>query len=248
MELKQVIKVVKSRIWLILVFILLGTSAVSAFSMYLIKPVYEASANLILTRSSEEVDSRLIDYNTLLANGMLIETYRDIVKMPGFMEKVVAAHPQLNLTTEEMISLVNVNSSNNQIMSIVVRYSNYDRAAQIANAVSEVMVQEIPKIMNINNVSILDSAAPLVDPAPVKPDHIVNGAIGFIASFLVIMTLVLLREYLDDTIKSEQTIEEALGLSVLAVIPRMKKDEILPAVHVKSEEKVGDRPYVAVNQ
>ncbi len=248
MDLKQVIYVVKSRIWFISIFVLLGMSVSGAASMYLIKPVYEASATLILTRSDEEAASRLVDYNTLLANGMLLETYRDIVKMPGFMEKVLTAHPELNTTAKKLVSMVQVSSSNNQILSIVVRDATYERAAQIANAVSGFLVQEIPKIMKINNVSQLDNAVVQQDPSPVKPSLVVNVALGFIAGFLAAMTIVLLQEYLDDTMKSEQAVEEALGLPVLAIVPKLKKDELLPQLRFTAEEKVGDRAYVAVNQ
>jgi len=248
MDLKQVINVVKSRVWFIVIFVLFGMSAAGASSLFLVKPVYEASATLILTRSDGETSSKLVDYNTLLANGMLIETYRDIAKMPGFMEKVLVAHPELNATAKQLASMVQVNSSNNQIMSIVVQDATYERAAKIANAVSGFMVQEIPKIMKIDNVSQLDHAALGASPSPVKPNHVVNVALGFIAGLLLAMTIVLLREYLDETIKSERVIEEALGLPVLAIVPKLKKDELLPQVRFAAEEKVGDRAYVAVNQ
>lgn len=247
MELKQVIKVLKSKIWFIIIFILLGTTAVGVLSVYFIKPVYEASAKLIL-KSNGAVDGKLVNYDALLANVMLIETYRDIVKTPGLMEKVVDSYPELKMTPEQLILKVKVNSSNNQIMSVVVKDDSYDKAVQIANAVSNIMVQEIPKIMNINNVSILDKAASIPKPAPVTPNHVVNISIGFILSFLVSVSLVLLAEFLDDTMKSEEVIERDLGLSVLAVIPQMRKEEVYPMTCVISEEKVGERSYVAIKQ
>ncbi|REE57510.1 capsular polysaccharide biosynthesis protein [Paenibacillus taihuensis] len=246
MELKQVLKVLKLKLWFIVVFVLIGTSAVGAFSVYYIKPVYEASAKLVL-KSNGETDGRLVNYDALLANVMLIETYRDIVKTPGLMEKVVQAHPELNLTPEQLILKVKVNSSNNQIMSVNVRDDSYNKAVQIANAVSVVLVQEIPKIMNINNVSILDEAAYLPQPAPVKPNNVVNMAIGFVLSSLIGLSFVLLRDFLNDKVRSEEAIEKVLGLTVLAVIPKMKKEEVAQVVRT-TEEKVGERSYVAINQ
>ncbi|MCM3630985.1 Wzz/FepE/Etk N-terminal domain-containing protein [Paenibacillus glycanilyticus] len=248
MELNQVLRVLKSKAWFIVAFILIITTAVGIFSVFYIKPVYEASAKIVL-KSNGETEGRLVDYDSLLANVMLIETYRDIVKTPGLMEKVIAAYPEINMAPEQLILKVKVNSSNNQIMSVQVRDASYDKAAQIANAVSVVLVQEIPRIMNINNVSILDQAANLPIPKPVTPNIIINIAIGFILSSLFSMAIVLLREYLDDKVRSEETIEKELGLSVLTVIPQMKKNEVLPSsLRVTSDERVGERTYVAINQ
>lgn len=248
MELKQVLRVLRLKAWFIIVFILIVTSAVGVFSAYYIKPVYEASTKIVL-KSNGETDGKLIDYDVLLANVMLIETYRDIVKTPGLMEKVIAAYPEINMTPEQLILKVKVNSSNNQIMAVQVRDASYSKAVQIANAVSVILVQEIPKIMNINNVSILDQAANTPNPKPVTPNLTINIAIGFILSSLISMSIVLLREYLDDKMRSEEVIEKVLGIPVLTVIPKMKKKEVFPvSLHVTSDERVGERSYVAINQ
>jgi capsular polysaccharide biosynthesis protein len=248
MELKQVLRVLKLKAWFIIVFILVITSAVGVFSVSYMKPVYEASTKLVL-KSNGETDGKLVNYDSLLANVMLIETYRDIVKTPGLMEKVVEAYPEINMTPEQLILKVKVNSSNNQIISVQVRDDSYNNAVQIANAVSIILVQEIPKIMNINNVSILDQAANMSNPKPVTPNTPINIAIGFILSALISMSVVLLREYLDDKVRSEEEIEKVLGLSVLTVIPKMKKKEVFPdSLRNTSDERVGERSYVAINQ
>jgi capsular polysaccharide biosynthesis protein len=245
MELKQVIRLLKSRMRTIALAVLIGTGAAGAYSVFFIEPVYEASTELILTGGAL---GREADYNALLANGMLIDTYRDIVRTPRLMSKVVQAHPELNRTASDLLAVVISTTTNNQIMSIVVRDHSYEQARRIANAVSEIMVREIPVIMHMDNIALLNPAPEFGHPSPVKPSHTVNAAIGFIFSLLLSVGIVLLREHLRDDIRSAAEIETLTGLRVLVSFSRMKKSEAYPVIRSITEEKARERIDVATEQ
>jgi len=56
--------------------------------------------------------------------------------------------------------------------------------------------------------------------SPVKPQVAFNVALGLLAGLLVAAGLVLLMEYLDDTVKSEQDVERVAGLTTLGMVMR----------------------------
>lgn len=249
MELKHFLQLMRERMWFISVMVIVFTASIGFYSYYYMEPQYEATAKVILIRANEEAANRAVDLNMLTANGMLIDTYRNIAKTPRIMQKTAEDNPQLNMTASELMNAVKVTSNDSQILSVVVTDPSYNKAADIVNAVSAVIIEEIPKIMEINNVSLLDQAPALTDPSPVEPNYIVNMTIAFIVSFMLSIAIILIRKYLNNKIRSVADIEQALEIPTLIVFPKMKKGQILPMLRTTTTiVKEGEKSYVAINQ
>jgi capsular polysaccharide biosynthesis protein len=98
-------------------------------------------------------------------------------------------------------------------------------------------------------VTILNTADESDSPGPVKPSPQMNIIVAVILSFLLGIGITFLMEYMDDSLRTEEDIQDYLDLPTLAVITRMNKQDYLPKKnkwHTKSE-KVGDS-HVATNQ
>ncbi|WP_276353946.1 YveK family protein [Cohnella caldifontis] len=243
MDFKQIVRLLRAKSAWIVLAVLIGTVASAAYSLYLIDPVYEASAELLATA---EVPDGEIDYNSLMASGMLLQTYRDIVETPRLMNEVVVSHPELNLSAAELLGGVATASTGNQIMTIVVRGSSYGQAARTANAVAETLVREIPAILKSNRLILLNPARETEDVGPVKPSHTVNAGIGFVFSLLLSAAWFLLREHLREDFRSAAEVERFTGVTVLGVVPRSKKRCAYPAIRSANEKKAGERLDVAM--
>ncbi len=74
-----------------------------------------------------------------------------------------------------------------------------------------------------NNLSILDRATePL---RPVKPRKLLSLGIGSLLGLLMGVTAVLFLDYLDNTVRSPEDIEQFLGLGILGIIPKYRDRE-----------------------
>lgn len=72
-----------------------------------------------------------------------------------------------------------------------------------------------------NNVSILDRA---IEPQrPVKPRKLVTMAIGSLLGLVLGIGAVLFLDYLDNTIRTPEDVEQYLGLGVLGIIPKYRE-------------------------
>src|SRR5690606_19621051 len=91
----------------------------------------------------------------------------------------------------------------------------------IANTVAEVFQEEIQVLMNVDNVNILSPAVLPENPSPVKPNKMLNMAIALVIGLMIGVGLSFLLEYLDTTVKTEQDVEELLGLPILGFISKM---------------------------
>lgn len=241
LELKDYLHIIRKRLWLIVGFVALACLGAGFVSKLFLTPIYQASTKLIVNQSTESVGLNSLDLNTVNLNLRLIDTYKEIIKTVAIMDIVSEEHPEFGLTAEQLIRKVSVSSVNNtQVMTLVVEDPSYGRAAEIVNAISDVFQREIPKIMSVDNVSILNEAEVGLSPSPVRPNVPLNVAIAFVVSLMLILGVVLLLEYLDDTVKTEKDVEQLLQLPTLSVIARMSEEDFLPHSSKHSKRKAAE--------
>lgn len=241
LELKDLLQIIRKRLWLIIAFVLTCSIVAGVVSVFFLNPVYEASTKLIVNQSNESSGVNPLDLNTVNLNIRLIDTYKEIIKTPAIMSIVAEEHPEFGLTAKELSEKIEVNSVNNtQVMTLIVKDESYERAANIVNAVSLVFQREIPHIMNVDNVSILNTAPLDVSPSPVSPNVPLNVAITFVVSLMLAMGIVFLMEYLDDTVKTEEDVNQLLELPVLTVVARMTEQDFEAAAAKHSRRKVAE--------
>ncbi|NHN34317.1 YveK family protein [Paenibacillus agricola] len=228
LELKQYLRIVQKRIWLIVAIVAISVVVTFVYTHYFIDPQYEASTKLIVTKSSEAQSiNDKIDLGTINSNIQLIKTYKEIIKTPRIMDLVVKEYPDINKTADELIKEISVNAVNEtQVMTLTVQQRSYEQAAAIVNAVSTIFQREISGLMKVDNVSILNEAKPGKNISPISPNVKLNIAISFVVSLMIGIGLAFLLEYLDDTVKNEQDVAALLDLPTFSVIPLIKSEDL----------------------
>ncbi|MFC5446790.1 YveK family protein [Paenibacillus aestuarii] len=248
LDLRDYLKIIRKRVWMIVAIIILSTLTTAIVSYVFLKPVYEASTKIIVNKSNDQVGVSQVDLNSVNLNIRLIDTYKEIIKTPRIMDKVVSDYPDLQITSTELIDKVKVSSVNNtQVMTIAVQDLSYDRAANIANAVSKVFRSEVPQIMKVDNITILNDAKKVVAPDPVKPNKKLNIAISFIVSLMIAVGIAFLLEYMDDKLKTEEEVMQYLGLPTLTVITKMKPEDLLQQSKQTKEQQARELSHVKLN-
>jgi capsular polysaccharide biosynthesis protein len=164
------------------------------------------------------------------------------------MDKVVNEHPNLGLNANQLINRVNVNSTNeSQLMTISVEDYSYARAVQIVNTTAEVFRNQIPLLMKIDNVTVLNEANAAIIPAPINLNPKMNIVISIVISFILAVGFVFILEYMDDTVKTEEEIKKYFGLPTLGMISKVKKKDLKSSASVKLQKQAGDPLYVSPN-
>ncbi|MEF3308994.1 Wzz/FepE/Etk N-terminal domain-containing protein [Paenibacillus sp. GYB004] len=248
LELKEILLILKRKLWILISIVSIACLATAVINLYFTKPVYSTSTKLIVNKSSESSSIDKLDLGSLNANIQLINTYKEILKTRAILDKVVDEHPEFNLTAEGLNARITVTSKEqSQVMTINVTDTSHPRAVGIVNAVAEVFKREIPRIMKVDNVTILNEEKIQDHPTPVSPNIRLNMIIAFIASLLISTGLIFFLEYLDDSIKSEKDIELALGLPTLAMIRKIKKKDLKGRHKASYQRAAGEKTYASSN-
>lgn len=132
---------------------------------------------------------------------------------PAIIER---AGKSYGISTKELASSISVTTQQqSQVFAINAKADTPDKAKVEANAVAESFRDQIPKIMNVNNVTIVAPATNGVQTSPnVKLFTLAGFVIGLILSFAVII----IREMSDTTVRDDSFLTEQLGLTNLGQI------------------------------
>jgi capsular polysaccharide biosynthesis protein len=220
LDIREFIGILSKRFWLILFVTLMATSTTGFISIYLLKPQYEASAEILVNQAKSE-ETVKYSHGDILTDIGLINTYNVVIKSSRILDQVIKDY-HLNKTYEELIDQIKVHAvSNSQVMSITVIDSNHKEAVYIANAIAKTFQQEIQELMYVDNVHIMSEAKEVPYPIQVKPKPYLNMAIAFVIGIMTGICLTFLIEYIDNTLKTEEDVEQVLGLYVIGVISKM---------------------------
>lgn len=252
MELKQYVQIVMKRWWLIAAVVIVAIIATGIKSYFFTTSIYQARATLIVNQSPQQAGVETLNLGMLQSNVMLINSYKKIVESAFIMDKVIEQNPNIGVTSDQLSSKVTVTSADeSQVMDIIYSGSSYQQAAQIVNAVSEIFKEQIPNIMQVDNVTLLDKADEKDLPSSINNSPILNMLISFIVSLMLAVGIIFLLDYLDDTIKSETEMLQTLDLPVLALINKINKQDLggamkPPSISLKKDRK--EASYATLNQ
>jgi len=235
-KVSDLMTILKKR-WLLIALSTLLAAAISGIlSYFMLAPVYQSSTQILV---NERNSSNQTDTTFLQSNVDLIDTYRDIIKSPIILEKVIH-NLQLNTTIENLNKNINITSQqNSQVFTLVVQNHNAQQAVEIANNISETFQRDIQTIMKVDNVSILAKAELKQNPIPIKPNKVLNITIGILVGFMFGSGLALLMEILDNTLKNEEDIIDVLGVTLVGTIPKIE-NKLLERKIKSAKRKSGD--------
>jgi succinoglycan biosynthesis transport protein ExoP len=215
-DIRELVQIIRKRVWVIISFIVLAFFLSGIISMFFLDEIYESSTTLIVSKQSEGTKNDLQISDINLARN-LVDTYSVIIKSNLVLESVLS-DLNLNMTLGDLKSKIRVSAEGNtEIIRITVEDTVPERARDIANSLANVFIKEVNKLLKMENVQIIDIAR--TPGSPVRPRVLMNIAIAGMLGLMAGLGLVLLVEYLDNTIKTPEDVLKYTQLSVIGSIP-----------------------------
>jgi len=212
-DLRDIFYLLRKNVLIILLAALIFGGAAGLISVTVLSPQYESTSKIyILTQTTS-----LTSFADIQLGTSLTTDYLELIKSRPVVEDVIA-NLKMNVTYEEMLDqLVVTNPADTRILNITVTDNNPYMAKVIANEFATVARKQISEIMKTEEPSVVEEA--VVADAPSRPHKMMNTLIGAILGALICTFVVILKDVLDDTIKSPEDVETTLGLNTLASIP-----------------------------
>lgn len=215
-NLKMIMNIFKKRIVVIIAIPIITLILSAIYTFFLTTPQYEASTQILVNQNQQS--DQVITSSELQSNRELINTYNVIMTSPIILEEVIEQNPTTN-TVSELQEKISVDSQeDSQVVTLTVQDANPNTASSLANSIAGIFEQEVTNIMNIDNVSILSKAQESNNMTPVSPQPFLNLLIAFVIGVMGGIGLAFLLDFLDQTVKTEQDVENMLDLPILGSI------------------------------
>lgn len=196
--------------------------AIAAFgySAFLAKKEYQSTSRIYVV-SRQNQDNNALTNSDLQAGSYLVKDYREIILSQNVLTQAIE-ELKLDLTPAELSKKISVSvPTDTRILSITAKDGDPKEAARIANGLRNVAAEKIISVTKVSDVTTLDEAE--VPQSPSSPNIRRNVLLGFIAGAGLMVVLLVVVEVLDDRVKSPEDIEELMGLTLLGVVPDIKK-------------------------
>ena len=206
-----------SHLGIIILTALLCTVIAGVYTLYYVTPIYESTSKLYVLNSGDSA----INLADLQVGSYLASDYIEVFNTWEVHEMVIK-NLGLPYSNQYMQSNLTVtNPSNTRILYITFQSPDPHEAMEIANEYATVAIQFISKTMATEEPNIMSAALePIYPTSPVKA---LNIMLGFIVGLFLSIGFITLRFIIDDKIKTADDIRRYSTLSVLAVVPTLKR-------------------------
>lgn len=215
-DLREIFQIIRKYLVFIIIIPIIFAVLGAAVSIFFIDRIYESSTTLIVIQdmdATEEISKTDVDLSK-----SLIYTYAEMAKSKTVLENTAKAL-NIDKLNEKDITVSPVKDT--QILKVAVQNTDPDLAKNIADTLVSQFTSEIQRITKTNNVSVVDHAR--LPEAPIKPNTLMNTAIAGVLGVMLVIFAVFLKEYLDNTVKTEKDVENLLGISIIGAVPNFNQ-------------------------
>ena len=193
-DLLEVLNAVRQHILVVILTTVIAAVAGFCVSQFLLVPKYESSALMIVNTRQDATANVTSDQITSATNLGLTLTY------PELKDRVT-------------VSAVD----DTQVMQITVLSDNPEWARQVCEQITQISPDVILESVEAGSVKLISQAS--VPTEPVSPNILKNTAIAALLGLVLSAGIVILREMLDNRIKTEDDVRKYLDMPVIGVIP-----------------------------
>ena len=214
-RIEDIVDILLKRWKMIISITLLATLTAAIISFFVIAPKYEASTKVFIGK--ENTKDQNYNNSDIQMYQQLLKTYAGVITTNDLVERAIDK-ANLNITSEKVLGGLTVTpSANTQILEI--KYISTDKvlSRDLVDAVTTQFIKTSTDLIPNGNVKIIESVK--LPENPVSPNKKMNIAIAFLLGIMISVGFAFLLEFMDNTFKTKEQLEQILGLPVIGAIP-----------------------------
>ncbi len=229
---KDLINLFLSHIVLIIVITLLGGAAAFAFSKFTLPLQYSSHITMYVQSYAGIIENNSNPYNNISNSKQLVNTYIEVLKDDAVMgavsgmlfeqfdEEVLQDNFRVvkgKITPESIRKCITISSvEDTSAVKVVTLTKSPELSAAICYNLTAVAPDYVDKAVGVGSINTIDKAK--VYRNPVAPNNTKNGIIGMAAAFLLVVMIILIVDYFDNTIKDANRISKKYNKAIIGEI------------------------------
>lgn len=212
-DLGAIFQLLLQKLWLIVLCFCIGSVLVFGWTKFMITPQYSASSMIYILTKTTSVTS-LAD---IQMGSQLTVDFEILAKSRPVIEEVID-DLGVDYTYGQLCSMISVNNpADTRILKFTATCEDPKLAKEIANAVADVTADRVAYVMATDKPKIVEEA--VVPDTPSSPNTVKNAAMGGLVGAFLVIAVILIRYFMNDTVQTEDDVRKYMKLNVLATIP-----------------------------
>lgn len=217
LDIEEIFSLFKKRFLIILIITVISTG----FGIYMASKVvtqYQGSTKVFIGKGENLLDyygEKEIEYYSEIMN-----IFNEVIRVEEFLNETLEKN-NINKKAEEVKGGIGISASEKSpIFTITYTSIKEDGIKDVLNAVSTEFSDYIKRVVPQSNPKTIDE----IRIVPITPSKAKRIIFGFAMGIIISIGVVLVLDYLDDTIKSKDRLEEILPIPVIGQVPEHEKE------------------------
>ncbi len=246
-SIKDIISMLLSKIWLIILVTFLGGIVAFSISKFMISPKYSSHITMYV-QSYKDISEDNND-GSISNSKQLVNTYREVmlddavmdallieVQKSSYVEKYgitldllrenygVVAGTTDTISTASLRKSISIKTvDDTSAMVVTVTTKNAKLSAAVCNALAEIAPEKVEEAIGIGTINKIAEAK--IYENPVSPSVIKNSIIGAFAALVIVVLVILAINFLDNSIKRASDLEERYKKPILGEVSKLNYDK-----------------------
>lgn len=218
MTLLELLRLLRSNLKLVVILPVVFALIMCSYSIVAMVDNYTAEVSIYaLYKNENNGTGQDVTYSDLNASQMLANDFVELADDGQVQNKVAQMLGMEDLDDYK----VSINSSTtSRVIKIDVTGADPERTAAVANALAKVVGDTAVDVMSLDAVNVISQAE--TPEVPSGPNRLMYVAIAFLAGLFIAVAIVVVRDMLNTTLRSDEEAEELLGVPVIGRYPYVK--------------------------
>ena len=221
LSLQRLVSLLWHKAWAIGLTALVCAVLTFLVSFYLVTPKYESSTMFYVNNSDISVGgiSASISSGDITTRKSLVDSYIIILESRETLIDVLD-YAGISMDYQDLQDMIKAEAVNGtEIFRVTVTSPDPVEAERIANAIGKILPGRIKNIIEGTSAKIVEAA--VVAEKPSSPSYTGNTILGFLVGFVLCISVIVLYELFDVTIRSEEDVLGCCPHPVLSAVPDM---------------------------
>ena len=188
-----------------------------AYSFLFMRNTYTASTTMyVLVKNNSNNNSSSLS-SDLSASQMVTNDVSSLLDSDRVTNETAA---DLGLADLKGYKVSVSSETTSRVISLSVTSTDPDGAARVANAMAENVSSIAQQVMDVQSVNVIDQAQ--TPSKPSGPNRTLYVAVAFLAGLFAAVAIVVLADMLNTKVRSQEELEELLGIPVIGRVPEMR--------------------------
>ncbi|EHI98313.1 lipopolysaccharide biosynthesis protein [Clostridium sp. DL-VIII] len=216
-RIEEIIDILMKRWKMIVSITLTATILAGLVSFFVIAPKYESNTKVFIGKENTNSKDQSYNSSDVQMYQQLLKTYAEVVKTNDLVEKAIEK-TGADINSQDVLDNLTVTpTANTQILEIKYVSKNKNQSEEILQAISDQFIKTATELIPNGNVKVVEQVK--LPEQPVSPNKKLNIAIAFLLGLMVSVGLAFLLEFMDNTFKTKEQLEQILEVPVIGAIP-----------------------------